>query len=735
MDKSPETPAVDWSARIGLSTAIYSVSAAFVLFGIYRLSKGTLNGSELLPKWLCLGSLSLYELAMLASVCLLVLGRALKEEAVCLVVLLGVLLGANAVVGLAVTGTPGVVTGFGCLSFGVCLGVVWTLRQKIQLALPLPVTIVLCLLQGLCLALVPSLHWALDQMLEVPGWTISFLAVEMLLSLLLLAKLKEIDPKWNPEPAPGPLLESRGLGWTWVLLISLGAVVQIWLLSWVYVKSGSLCAFALAQLILLLIASLSEVCRRHQDQGVLEALGCGLALTVLFSQNWSQSPGPGLIDQLGSPWLQLLLCGVLCGLCAWRCRVYSLAACSLGCLAGAFYLSGGAQATGKALPWESLFCGLAALAWAAALWYRRGLWAAAAIFALLFALGNNFQFRSFCHSHGFFVPGALLGLYSALICLSWLRCRDKLDPNWAWSGVIGLVLCNSFGPLWRDAWSALPSLSCLIFAALFWRLAAQKIMAGTLAASLVFPLFRSNLIGDGWLMILTGFALLALGLKVSLRPKPPPPEAAPPSPPPQELSSDVLENGAKDEGTEEADPQLKKAQDKAAAILEQRQGQSPPPPSFDGVFQIAKVLLIAFIILAVLAAMLMPSVGGVREKANVTKCKGSLKQAGLVIQSYYSDGTSTALPNLNSLEVSAANDGGFGFDANMLNCCAARHDHSTHFVWNPKLSGGKWEDWNNPNSALIWDASPHRVNGRLNAVFGDGHVEEISVESMQEMMR
>jgi hypothetical protein len=42
----PQNPkAVDWSARIGLSTAIYSVSAAFVLFGIYRLSKGTLNGT------------------------------------------------------------------------------------------------------------------------------------------------------------------------------------------------------------------------------------------------------------------------------------------------------------------------------------------------------------------------------------------------------------------------------------------------------------------------------------------------------------------------------------------------------------------------------------------------------------------------------------------------------------------------------------------------------------------
>jgi len=737
MNESQKPKVVDWSARIGLSTAIYSVSAAFVLFGIYRLSKGTLNGTQALPKCLCLGSLSLYELAMLASVCLLVLGRALKDEAVCLVVLLGVLLGANAVVELAVTGSPGVVICFGSLSFGLCLGIVWTLSQRIKMALTKPAMIGLCLLQGLSLALVPILHWALDEMIEVPGWTISFLAMEMLLAFLLLAKLKEIDPKWTPAAEEVPLLESRGLGWTWVLLIGLGGVVQIWLLSWIYIKDGRLCAFALAELLLLLIASLSELCRRHKDQSVLEALGVGIGCLILFSQNWSLTSGVNLIEKMGSPWLHLLLCGILSGLTAWRCRLYSLAVCSFGCLIGAFWLSGGAQATGKALPWETVFCVLAVVAWLATLWFRRSILSIVAIFLALIALGNAHPFRVLCYEHGFSVPGALIGLYSALICLTWLRCRDQLDPNWAWSGVIGLILCNCCAPLWSDAWSALPSLVCVIFAALFWRLAAQKIMTAALAASLFVPLIRSNLIGDGWLLIFTGFGLLALGLKVSLRPKDPDPETPePPSTPPEDQGPQEKEIDPRSEAIPEEyiPPSLSIAQENASRILEQRQQKpepvagSLPSPSFFKYGAIAAIVLI-------LAAMLMPAIGAPRGKANITKCKSNLKQAGLVIQSYYSDGTSTALPILKSFEVSPSNDGGFGFDANMLRCPADHHDHSSHYVWNPKISGSNWAQWNNPNSALIWDASPHQVNGKINAVFGDGHVEEISVERMQEMMR
>ncbi|MEN9360392.1 MAG: hypothetical protein RL095_1927 [Verrucomicrobiota bacterium] len=125
----------------------------------------------------------------------------------------------------------------------------------------------------------------------------------------------------------------------------------------------------------------------------------------------------------------------------------------------------------------------------------------------------------------------------------------------------------------------------------------------------------------------------------------------------------------------------------------------------------------------------------VRQKAACTKCKGNLKIVGLCLQSYYSDGVSSALPSLKRLEVSTGNDGGFGLDANMLSCPAARQDGLMHYLWNPKLSGSTWAIWNNPDSPLIWDAAPHKVNGRLNVLMGDGHVEELTSEQLKDRTR
>ena len=144
------------------------------------------------------------------------------------------------------------------------------------------------------------------------------------------------------------------------------------------------------------------------------------------------------------------------------------------------------------------------------------------------------------------------------------------------------------------------------------------------------------------------------------------------------------------------------------------------------------------IVIAVLLLLffLFPSIDEPsRESATVPKCKNILKQIGLCIQSYYSDGTSINLPVLKRYEVSPANDGGLGFDANMMSCPAARLDNSSHYVWNPKLSGGKWPEWSTPKAVWIWDAAQHRRDNKLNVLFGDGHVEEMTPERLKELTR
>ena len=148
-------------------------------------------------------------------------------------------------------------------------------------------------------------------------------------------------------------------------------------------------------------------------------------------------------------------------------------------------------------------------------------------------------------------------------------------------------------------------------------------------------------------------------------------------------------------------------------------------------------ILIGIGICAILALMFLPSMfpSVLSEKGNGTKCKNNLKQFGLVIHSYYNESDTTALPILKRYAIEAANDGGFGFDANMLCCPAQRQDHSMHYVWNPKISGGTWAEWSTPHSPLIWDASPHKFNDKINVLFGDGHVEELTPERLRELTR
>jgi prepilin-type N-terminal cleavage/methylation domain-containing protein len=164
-------------------------------------------------------------------------------------------------------------------------------------------------------------------------------------------------------------------------------------------------------------------------------------------------------------------------------------------------------------------------------------------------------------------------------------------------------------------------------------------------------------------------------------------------------------------------------------------------------------LLVVVAIIGILAAMLLPALGAVREKANVTKCKNSLKQVGLVLQSYYSDGTSsvfgTAVTGAGTNPITASTGGagapgsqtgiGFGFDANMLSCYAAKTVDAVvtyTFTNNPNVSSAAtltgtafvaetWSTVNNPNSGLANDmTTAHKVNSKFNIMCGDGHVEE-----------
>lgn len=162
------------------------------------------------------------------------------------------------------------------------------------------------------------------------------------------------------------------------------------------------------------------------------------------------------------------------------------------------------------------------------------------------------------------------------------------------------------------------------------------------------------------------------------------------------------------------------------------------PKDFSVVTQVGIVVAILLPVFLLLSPMMIGAPNS--DRPNVVKCQNQLKQLGQCIQSYYSDGTSVDLPIFTDAKVTA-NFGGLGFDDQMMSCPAARNDpHAAvtlnlHYVWNPKVSGGKWPDWNNSRSPLIWDALPHKHKGKVNVLFGDGHVEEMTAERLKELTK
>ncbi len=150
-------------------------------------------------------------------------------------------------------------------------------------------------------------------------------------------------------------------------------------------------------------------------------------------------------------------------------------------------------------------------------------------------------------------------------------------------------------------------------------------------------------------------------------------------------------------------------------------------------FSVVTYVVIVLAVLLLLFIFFLPSSGCTpREPANITKCKNGLKAMGMHIQNYYSDGAVSFLPSWKNLEISGTNDGGFGFEDYILRCPTIDNGP---YVWNSQANGALWSDWNHPHSPLIWDASPHKITNKINVLFGDGHVEEITPERLRELTR
>ena len=136
---------------------------------------------------------------------------------------------------------------------------------------------------------------------------------------------------------------------------------------------------------------------------------------------------------------------------------------------------------------------------------------------------------------------------------------------------------------------------------------------------------------------------------------------------------------------------------------------------------------------AIIAIAVIATTPSGREKSHVVKCRVNLKQIGMSLHAYFEGNDEWRFPQTQaSGKVDQRAVLYFGLDANMLTCPAATNNtYPNEYRWNPALAGGRWSDWNHAESPLIWDATPHKVSGKITVLFGDGHVEEVDPEKFR----
>ena len=149
------------------------------------------------------------------------------------------------------------------------------------------------------------------------------------------------------------------------------------------------------------------------------------------------------------------------------------------------------------------------------------------------------------------------------------------------------------------------------------------------------------------------------------------------------------------------------------------------------------VIIAGFCLLTLLVAMVLPALGHSRPYSYTKHCTNNLKQIGLAMQMYFSDGSETIMPHNNGARYLQSHDHIsrlFELEPEILSCRAKRNEpqYKSVYVMQRGVEGTSFEDIENPSSSITMDGDEyghmqvHKNGCKLNVLFGDGHVESIA---------
>ena len=149
-------------------------------------------------------------------------------------------------------------------------------------------------------------------------------------------------------------------------------------------------------------------------------------------------------------------------------------------------------------------------------------------------------------------------------------------------------------------------------------------------------------------------------------------------------------------------------------------------------------LLVVVAIIGILAAMILPALGTARDKAQQKRCTNNLKQIGIGMSMYFSDGSENSMPaatngqTINASSTAEADEFQplFELDDNNLSCTAGRTDGGNlSYGVGDDVGGAQLSAVEKSDTRIATDVSDddtadsHKTGGKANVLYGDGHVE------------